>query len=211
MRRPDVLAGVRAYYQAKLRAHGRTPAGVDWNSADSQALRFEQLAKLFGSRREFSLTDYGCGYGALLDHLRERGLHVRYQGFDIAEEMVQAAREAHGETEGSRFVSDEGQLVPTDFAVASGVFNVKLSWDEGRWQQYVLEALDTLAGLGQEGFAFNALSRHSDPEKRRADLYYADPSFFFDHCRRYSPRVALLHDYPLFEFTMLVRKPQERT
>ena len=29
----------------------------------------------------------------------------------------------------------------------------------------------------------------------------------FDLCkRRYSPRVALLHDYPLYEFTVLVRK-----
>jgi hypothetical protein len=40
----------------------------------------------------------------------------------------------------------------------------------------------------------------------RADLYYADPLFFFEHCRqRFSRRVALLHDYPLYEFTILVR------
>jgi hypothetical protein len=51
------------------------------------------------------------------------------------------------------------------------------------------------------------LSTYSDPEKRRDDLFYADPLDMFDWCkRRFSPRVSLLHDYPLFEFTMIVRK-----
>jgi putative glycosyltransferase len=37
----------REYYEAKLRAHGATPAGMDWNSAASQELRFSQLAYLW--------------------------------------------------------------------------------------------------------------------------------------------------------------------
>jgi hypothetical protein len=48
---------------------------------------------------------------------------------------------------------------------------------------------------------------YSDPERMRAHLYYADPCRLFDHCkRRYSRHVALLHDYGLYEFTILVRK-----
>ena len=51
------------------------------------------------------------------------------------------------------------------------------------------------------------LSTYSDPDKRRDDLFYADPGSFFDLCKqRFSPRVALLHDYPLYEFTVIVRK-----
>ena len=43
--------------------------------------------------------------------------------------------------------------------------------------------------------------------RRRDDLFYADPREVFDLCvRQFSPRVALLHDYPLFEFTVIVRK-----
>jgi hypothetical protein len=38
-------------------------------------------------------------------------------------------------------------------------------------------------------------------------LYYADPMKLFDHCKKkYSKKVAILHDYPLYEFTLLVRK-----
>jgi len=38
-------------------------------------------------------------------------------------------------------------------------------------------------------------------------LYYGDPCFYFDLCKRsYSRQVALMHDYGLYEFTLLVRK-----
>jgi hypothetical protein len=41
----------------------------------------------------------------------------------------------------------------------------------------------------------------------RPDLYYADPLFLFDYCKtKFSTLVSLIHDYPLYEFTILVRK-----
>ena len=56
------------------------------------------------------------------------------------------------------------------------------------------------------GFGFNVLTLYSDADKRRADLYYADPLELFTHCRlTFSRFVTLLHDYPLYEFTLLVR------
>jgi len=40
----------------------------------------------------------------------------------------------------------------------------------------------------------------------RPDLYYADPRLYFDYCKRnFSRHVALLHDYGLWEFTVIVR------
>jgi hypothetical protein len=62
-----------------------------------------------------------------------------------------------------------------------------------------------LASLGTRGFAFNALTAYSDADRQRPDLYYADPLELFGHCRTFSRFVALLHDYPLYEFTLLVR------
>ncbi len=57
------------------------------------------------------------------------------------------------------------------------------------------------------GFAFNALTSYSDIEFRRDDLYYADPLFWFDYCKtNISKYVALLHDYPEYDFTIIVRK-----
>jgi hypothetical protein len=66
--------------------------------------------------------------------------------------------------------------------------------------------------LSRRGFAFNALTSYSDRDKQRDDLYYADPLHWFDHCKKhYSRYVSLLHDYPLFEFTILVTHDPKRS
>ena len=74
----------------------------------------------------------------------------------------------------------------------------------GEWRLYIEETLRTMASLARRGLAFNALTVYSDPDRRRPDLYYADP---LGRCSisasAPSPSVvALLHDYPLYEFTI---------
>jgi SAM-dependent methyltransferase len=197
--------GVQAYYEGKLAAHGATPRGVDWSSADSQELRFTQLLKIGGAGIVRSINDYGCGYGALAARLRRDGYDWRYCGYDVSPEMVRAAVAVHGAERDARFTSDRASVVPADVTVASGVFNVRLQAADADWEAYMRETLDEIASLSVLGFAFNALTRHADPEKMRPDLYYADPGRWLTYCLdRYSRRVALLHDYPLFEFTVLV-------
>lgn len=203
----DFLRRVEQYYSGKVRVHGATPQGVDWNSAESQRLRFEQLLKVCEPGEPFSINDYGCGYGALIDHMASRGLRFTYRGFDISEAMLGKAREIHGQRVGCEFVSAEESLAAADYSVASGIFNVKLDVTETIWESYVLDTLHKLASWSVKGFAFNALTSYSDPERMRGDLYYGDPRFFFDYCKRnFSRNVALLHDYGLYEWTMLVRK-----
>jgi hypothetical protein len=61
--------------------------------------------------------------------------------------------------------------------------------------------------LSRKGFSVNFLTKYSDPERMRPDLYYADPCLIFDYCKtHFSKNVALLHDYNLYDFTVLVRK-----
>jgi len=204
----DTLRGqARAYYEAKLRAHGATPAGMDWNSQASQELRFRQLARLWEDDPEAGVVDYGCGYAALASYLRERGHRGPYLGFDVSDDMIHAAGEHVARLGRCRVTSRRDQLSPRDYAVASGVLNVKQQAGDAQWETYVRETIADLAALGRRGFAFNALTLYSDVEKRRPDLYYADPLQLFDHCARtYSRFVTLLHDYPLYEFTILVRR-----
>ena len=200
-----LLTMVSRYYTAALDRHGPTARGVDWNSEASQHLRFDQLAKVWEGQAEISLIDYGCGYGALVPYLRNRGVAFRYAGFDISSTMVDAARQLH-EGPDVAFFTESASLPAADYAVASGIFNVKLDAPEDEWLQYVLDTIEDLARVASKGFAFNILSRYSDPERRRPDLFYADPLFFFGHCKTRYAGAALLHDYPLYEFTMLVRK-----
>jgi SAM-dependent methyltransferase len=214
--RAGILERVERYYTSALERHGPTARGADWNSPESQALRFQQLLRLLpepsgASAGLPSFNDYGCGYGALLDHLRAAGLGGVYRGFDVSASMVEQARALHAGVAGAEFTDDEAALSPADFTVASGIFNVKQDVDEATWRAYVLDTLARMRALSRRGFAFNCLTAHADPDRKRPDLFYADPLDLFEHCRRsFSRRVALLHDYPLYEFTVLVRLDEER-
>jgi SAM-dependent methyltransferase len=199
-----LLGAIERYYSDKFAQHGPSAAGVDWNSAESQELRFTQLLTVLDGDDGFSLVDYGCGYGALIRCLSARGLAFVYQGFDLSEPMLEHARRAFTQ---QQFTSDPGELEPCDYAVASGIFNVSLGFEDKQWLAYVLKTIEHLHTLSMRGFAFNMLTSYSDADKMRPDLYYGDPCFFFDLCKRqYSRNVALMHDYDLFEFTIIVRK-----
>ena len=194
------------YYAAKLREHGPTPRGVDWNDERSQRIRFELLLELLtGSVEPFSLSDYGCGYGALLDSLAEHHSDFGYSGYDVSPEMIAEARQRYAGEDRARFTSERADLEQADFTVASGLFNVKQDAPAEAWLEYVLDTVDELVRLSSRGIAFNALTAHADPERRRADLFYADPAAMLDHClRRYSRDVVVRHDYELYEFTVIV-------
>jgi SAM-dependent methyltransferase len=206
--RDRLAADAAAYYSARFAEHGATARGVDWNGEAAQALRFEQLLRVVDRPGRYSLLDYGCGYGALLAHLRGAGSDCGYTGFDLSAPMIEHAGAAFAGDPDARFSSDEAELRPADYTVASGVFNVRQEVAAETWSAYVLESLDRLDELGRHGFAFNLLTSYSDPERMRDDLWYADPGRIFDHCRRnYARNIALLHDYGLYEFTVIVRKP----
>lgn len=206
MSRDSILAGVEQYYSAKFAEHGPSARGVDWNSTESQELRFEQLSHLFRhDERDVSVNDLGCGYGAFAAFLERHGFGGSYAGYELSSAMLEHARESFEGHPWIRFLHGAA-LDRADYSVASGIFNVRLTFAEDEWTAYVWETIDELARASREGFAFNMLTAYSDLDKRRADLYYADPGSTFDACvQRYSRDVALLHDYGLWEFTVLVR------
>jgi SAM-dependent methyltransferase len=201
------VTSVVDYYTGRFIEFGATARGVDWNGAESQELRFAQLLKIRLREGTFSLNDYGCGYGALAGYLIGRTRDFRYTGFDLSAPMLEEARRLFRDEPGVRFVRTEGELPIGDYTVASGLFNVRLDTGTATWTCYVFDTLDRLWELSALGMAFNVLTSYSDPDRMRPDLYYADPLLFFDRCkRRYSKQVALLHDYGLYEFTLLVRR-----
>ena len=199
---------VRAYFEGRLNEHGATPRGVDWNSEGAQETRFAQLLKVCSREQPFSLLDYGSGYGALADYLLRQGYPLEsYQGFDFLESMAVKGRELHPDMPQVRFTSDADSLLPADFVIASGIFNIRLESSYEDWTRYVVSELHKINQLSRRGFAFNLLTSYSDAQYMRPHLYYADPGYLFDYCKRnFSRNVALLHDYDLYDFTMIVRK-----
>ena len=203
---PD-LTTVKSYFEDRIEAHGASPRGVDWNSEFSQEIRFEQLLKICDPSIPFSILDYGCGYGALADTLAKKGFQAAYYGFDIVEKMLTTAREQHAGKSNCSFISDGNALPVCDYVVSSGIFNYRAQISAEDWAKHIIAGLHNFNDLSRKGFSCNFLTSYSDSDHMRADLYYADPCQLFDYCKRnFSRNVALLHDYTIYDFTILVRK-----
>jgi SAM-dependent methyltransferase len=200
------LDHVKSYFDKRIQEHGASPRGSDWNSETSQNTRFDQLLKVVETQ-SFSLLDYGCGYGALADYLESKGFEADYYGYDILESAIETARKVHVKKHRRAFFTDKSQLPACDYTVASGIFNFRGEQSFEDWTEYVLGVLHEFNQLSQRGFSSNFLTKYSDVDKMRPDLYYADPLFLFDYCKRnFSKNVALLHDYRLYDFTLIVRR-----
>jgi len=203
----DIISEVAKYYSSKLAEHGPTPKGVDWNSGESQGIRFEQLTKVIDRPGNFSLNDLGCGYGALYDYLRTKYKDIYYTGCDISKHMIDAANSRITDKTNTKYLVSSTPPHIADYGIASGIFNVKLKRTDDEWCEYIKMTIDILDRTSRLGFSFNCLTSYSDPALMRRYLYYADPLPLFNHCKqKYSRNVALLHDYGLYEFTILVRK-----
>jgi SAM-dependent methyltransferase len=203
----EVRERTLAHYRQSFATHGASPRGVDWNGPESQRLQFEQLLKLLPAHGTFSLNDFGCGYGALVDMLDGPWHDVEYRGYDINADMIAPARLRYADRPGVHFEVADQPTEAADFSVASGVFTLRLGRSDDQCLHDMGQTLDMLSATSREGFAFNCLTSYSDVDKMKDYLYYPDPCTVFDICkRRYARNVALLHDYGLYAFTILVRK-----
>lgn len=203
----EIVSQVSEYYSEKLNQYGETPRGVDWNGAESQLLRFKQLMRLVNDDKSFSINDIGCGYGAFYEYLSTVNAAVEYCGIDVSADMVKAAQRRFSHCNNVRFIHANTPDVLADYSVASGIFNVKFANKETDWLAYILSTLSQMDKFSAKGFAFNCLTAFSDTERMKDNLYYADPCYLFQYCKtQFSRNVALLHDYNLFEFTIIVRK-----
>jgi SAM-dependent methyltransferase len=196
----------RAYYTEKLRQHGASARGVDWPSAASQYLRFAQLLKVCDFSQAFSVNDFGCGYGALLDYFEFRGVDtpIRYTGIDISMEMIEAARAKWKHRAETEFVVVAECRDVADYSIASGVFNVKLDWPIEAWETYIRSILTNLRAKSRLGVGVNFMAMVEEPSDQR--LYRTDPDRWIGFFRvELGCPAELISDYGLSEFTLLAR------
>ncbi|MDP1571621.1 MAG: class I SAM-dependent methyltransferase [Vicinamibacterales bacterium] len=203
---PKTLDGIRDLYTGNLAEHGVNSKSVGWRDEATHLLRFDRLARLVNPTVPFTVNDWGCGYGAMCVDFEQRfgAAMTGFTGYDISREMLDAARAAV-RTPGARFVHGSDVTEEADYTFVSGTFNVKLESTDAEWAAYVTSRLEALWAVSRRGLAFNLLTSYVD--WKEPHLFYGDPRDFFDVCkRRLSKYVTLLHDTPLYEWTILVHR-----
>jgi SAM-dependent methyltransferase len=203
----DIYAAIDAYYSRKALRYGATPIGVDWPTAECQSLRIAQLLDGFDLERRCLLDDLGCGYGAAVDVLRRRRHEeVEYLGIDLSAEMIRLAETLWRDRPATAFAVGTVSPRVADYAIASGIFNVKLDHTVTRWEDYIRKTLADLNATSRRGFAVNFL-RDDAAAPDIPELYRTQPEPWIAFCGSQPGSRADIRDgYGLPEFTLVVRK-----
>ena len=186
----------------------RLPRGVDWNDERTQRIRFEQLLDLVaGVDEPFSLIDYGCGYGALVDSLAEAHAGFAYAGLRRLgrddRRGAQALRRRAARA-GSRATAASSSRPTSRSQAGSSTSSKTRPRTSGR--AYVLDTIDELAAPELPGLRLQRPHRSRRPGASHAPI---SSTLTRQRCSttasaRYSRDVVLRHDYELYEFTLLV-------
>ena len=201
----SIYKNINSYYTKKIITHGTTPKGVDWNGEQSQILRFKQLSKII-KKDNFTIADIGCGYGKYVEYLQNNFQNFDYTGYDLSQEMIQNANKDYKDMN-FMHIKNMSDIVVSDYSIASGIFSVKMKHSNSEWLAYILKTLAKINEKTTNGFSFNMLTKYSEKEFMKDNLYYADPLFIFDYCKKnFAKNIRLMHDYDLYEFTILVKK-----
>lgn len=207
-----IIDELNEFYKEQLSSNQHNAQKVNWKNEQAQTIRFRQLVRLLPEDTDasFSVADLGCGIGDLSMFIADLGYqNCEYTGYDVSAEMIEEAKKTYRQANVHFEITKAGATATNthDYYLASGIFNKKLHLDTEEWKAYIAQTLDSMHQKASKGFAFNMLTSYSDADKRRNDLYYADPLFYFDYCKRhFSKEIALLHDYQEYDFTILVRK-----
>lgn len=189
---------VISVFNKKLLLHGDRPEAVGWSSK-GQVLRQQSMLDV-GDINNSKILDFGCGKGDFYRFLVERGIHVKYTGFDINEKLISLAKKKYPGIDFRVFDIDNDILDEDfDFIFLCGVFNLKVEGIDETIKK-------TLAGLFQHcrtALAFNALSSY-EPEKD-FELHYISPEEIFAYAmKNLSRNVLLRHERIIYDFTIFV-------
>ena len=206
----SVLQEIESLYTDNIRRHGFDAKSVGWRDEATHRLRFDKLVQCLipdASNEAFTVNDLGSGYGAMFRYLDERYARrlTRYHGYEISDAMIEACATFVGADERIEIHKTSALTHEADYSFVCGTFNVRFKTSDEEWDAYLKETIVQLGRQSRRGFAFNLLTGYVDWQEPH--LFYADPCHYFDFCKRLvSRKVTLLHDYPLYEWTIAVMK-----
>ncbi|WP_456452492.1 class I SAM-dependent methyltransferase [Hydrogenimonas sp.] len=140
----------KKFYNATLKKHGESAAGVAWSDEYRQRRRFAALLAQVPGLAASTVVDAGCGLGDLWLYMRAKNLlPTRYIGLDAHEAMVEKARERTGQAILRRDLLKD-PLPEADWYLASGTFNLLTRFE-------TILAVKRCLDASSRGIVFNLL------------------------------------------------------
>lgn len=202
---------LKEHYEATFRSSGPTSQGVDWGEDESRLeLRYEKMLAVVSDGDVPAILDVGCGFGGLLGYAQSKGIRVDYTGIDVAENMIQWARDTYSDAE---FVCGDALEVEFgrrfDYVICNGILTQKLDVPGTTMDQFAGRLIRRMFDLCDRGVGFNVMTTKVNFFSN--NLYYRNPAELFSWClTEITPYLRIDHAYPLYEYTMyLYRNPAD--
>ncbi len=139
------------FYTSAIQKHGISAKGVNWNSKESQQIRFDMILEMLPkSLEKVSVIDAGCGFGDFYLYANKKNRVVKkYIGIDSLVDMYSIASEKTGcEIIIADICKDE--LPEASYYICSGAMNVLNSFETHLFIRKCFMA-------SKDGFIFNIL------------------------------------------------------
>lgn len=188
-------------YTDRYKEFGYHYKSVGWGNWETQKLRFRilgEIADLEGA----DVVDLGCGFGDLYGFLSKKHRNIQYTGIDLVEDLVVEGQRRYPNVQFLvKDILEDSFTKEADFYFISGTLNSRITGGIS----YTKEILSKSFEMSRKGLAVNFLSKYVDYELEK-DLHHS-PEEILTFAKGLTKYVALRHDYPLWEFTAYLYKP----
>jgi len=181
---------------------------VSSESWEHKKLRFNMITNIMRDDNNFSVHDVGMGVADLFQFMKNRfpEKSFTYSGTDILKEYYDEAQNRYPECNFYlRDIAEEVFEDHYDYLVMSGIFHQRRDSSIRDWERFAENIIYNSFNMCNKGIAFNFISPFVD--FYQTQVYYANLpkllNFINDDLSRF---FTILHNSPLFEFTVFVYK-----
>ena len=203
---------IMEHYESCLEKHGDNYSGCDWPNLKELHIRFRIMLDIlkFTSQKKnkYSLLDFGCGTGLMLEYLRENKINsFKYSGCDLSKKFISVCESKFPKKTFIHLdiIKEQDKLNKYDFIIMNGVLTEKhlLSFDD-MWE-YTKVLIKLVFEKAKIGLAFNVMSKHVEWE--RSDLFHLPFDMLANYLNSELTRNYIFrNDYKLYEYTVYIYK-----
>ena len=167
---------INKLYLKNYRKNGTTPKSMFWNSYFNQTKRFEELINFLlvieGTSKKISISDVGCGYGALYKYLKKNNRYgnIIYSGIDINKKFINDCRKFYNNI---NFRVSSYPLEKVNYCLMSGTYNLTKVKNVEVWEQYIIDNILNCINNVDCGIIFNL--QHSKKTAIVNNIFYCEP------------------------------------
>ncbi len=203
-------------YQAKYYGDLFDKNGVSVDAVASglqvyKDLRYKKLSAIFSNdiSKSISLHDVGFGLGHYQKYIVENFAEkeIKYSGSEVTESFVEYANKNLRGEFFFRDLSVESFPDKYDYLIFGGTFYHLAGATPEEYEEYLVRTIKNAFAMCNKGVAFNLITEFV--QYKQGDLFYADihklMQFIVSNLSRF---ITISHDYPLFEHTVFIYKPE---